>query len=852
MAGDRRGAGPARAAASNCSPDAAAVVAAQAGDGEVVERVGVLRVQRAARPRRRRSPRPWRSCSNSTSPSVEWVSASSGSSVDGVARRGHRARLVAGRLQRARRARCGWSPPPARAGRPRARPRGPRPCGRAGSARSPAAGGPTPARGRASTAASAASSAPLGVVELELGERDQAVQLGDLGRGGDARPRGARAPPAGRCRSSSASCALDAPLRVCVTGACASGCRPAGRRTGRRRWRRARSCGRSPNHAFVDGPVSLRGLLELALGDRVHGRRADRLLQRQLGGGLDDVHEVRAAAAVGAAGELGRRRPPSIGRSSSALRRIASRAGWSGGSTSTRAVQPARAAAARCRRPTDGWSRRARRRPRCRACAPSSSASSWLTTLRPAVVAQVAALLAERVELVEEEHARRGAARRLERVVELALGLAEPHVEHVAEAEREEARAQLARDRAGEERLAAAGRAVEQQAAAQRLAVVGAQLGVAQRRQERGVQARLDLLEAADVVERDPRALRLDQALGVELGEAFGGISIAPPALRPRPSADRILGRGPPARPARGVVPLEAAQQRAYVALRARVSPSACAASRAAASASASSGAVGSAACACSSARSASPPITSSAARWMRSAGLPGRRRSPPPARRSLTGRRTRGGVTPRPVQLSLAIATQTAHTGSMPSQRPYSETPRLGRRTRACRGLPARARARRPPHHDELEERIGLAYAAVTRRRPRTPDRRPAPRRRAPPRAPPRRASAPRREEARVQRRDGPRGPRRPRDPDGVMAGVVVALAAVFALSVVRRPVRDRGADPHRRAAPPPPAVGRLAGARTYWLTRARHASGAVNRAQADKVAPRVPGWRVAARCRG
>ena len=61
-----------------------------------------------------------------------------------------------------------------------------------------------------------------------------------------------------------------------------------------------------------------------------------------------------------------------------------------------------------------------------------------------------------------------------------------------------------------------------QQAAAERLAVVRPQLRVAQRREERGVQARLDLLQAADVVERDPRALRLDQALGVQLREALG------------------------------------------------------------------------------------------------------------------------------------------------------------------------------------------------------------------------------------------------------------------------------------------------------------------------------------------
>jgi hypothetical protein len=93
--------------------------------------------------------------------------------------------------------------------------------------------------------------------------------------------------------------------------------------------------------------------------------------------------------------------------------------------------------------------------------------------------------------------------------VQVALALAEPHVEHVVEPEREEARAELAGHRAREERLAAARRAVQQQAAAQRLAVVGAQLGVAQRGEERGVQARLDLLGAADVGQRDARPGRL-------------------------------------------------------------------------------------------------------------------------------------------------------------------------------------------------------------------------------------------------------------------------------------------------------------------------------------------------------
>jgi hypothetical protein len=141
-------------------------------------------------------------------------------------------------------------------------------------------------------------------------------------------------------------------------------------------------------------------------------------------------------------------------------------------------------------------------------------------------VAHVAALLAERVELVEEEHARRRATGGVEGLVELALALAQVHVEHVVEAEREERRAELPRDRAGEERLAAAGWSVEQQAAAQRLAVVGAQLGVAQGRQERRVQPRLDLLEAADVGERHPRSVDLEDAVDLLGHEVVDGLAL--------------------------------------------------------------------------------------------------------------------------------------------------------------------------------------------------------------------------------------------------------------------------------------------------------------------------------------
>lgn len=90
---------------------------------------------------------------------------------------------------------------------------------------------------------------------------------------------------------------------------------------------------------------------------------------------------------------------------------------------------------------------------------------------------------------------------------------------------------------------------------------------------------------------------------------------------------------------------------------------------------------------------------------------------------------------------------------------------------------------------HDELDERIGLAYAAVTRGDlerllvdlPRGDARHPAPR--------PRRASAPvakKRESSGVMVLVGLAALAIPM---AIMAGVVVALAAVFALSVVVGP---------------------------------------------------------------
>jgi len=117
---------------------------------------------------------------------------------------------------------------------------------------------------------------------------------------------------------------------------------------------------------------------------------------------------------------------------------------------------------------------------------------------------EVAALQPERVDLVEEEHAGGRAAGGLEDLVEVALALAEPHVEDLVEADAEEASPQLAGDRAGKEGLAAPRGAVEQQAAPERLPVHLAELRVAQGTEERGLEAALDLVEAADVGEGDP------------------------------------------------------------------------------------------------------------------------------------------------------------------------------------------------------------------------------------------------------------------------------------------------------------------------------------------------------------
>ena len=116
---------------------------------------------------------------------------------------------------------------------------------------------------------------------------------------------------------------------------------------------------------------------------------------------------------------------------------------------------------------------------------------------------------ADGVELVEVEQAGRAGPGRLEDLVDAAAAVAEPHVDHVGQVDPEEAGPQLPGQGPGQERLAAAGRPVHQQAAAERAAEQPPHLRVAQRGQEGGGQPALDRRHAADVGQGGPRLLDL-------------------------------------------------------------------------------------------------------------------------------------------------------------------------------------------------------------------------------------------------------------------------------------------------------------------------------------------------------
>ena len=123
-----------------------------------------------------------------------------------------------------------------------------------------------------------------------------------------------------------------------------------------------------------------------------------------------------------------------------------------------------------------------------------------------------AAVAADRVDLVDEDDRRRGLLGLVEEVAHAARADADEHLDEVRARDRVERHAGLAGDRAGEQRLAGSGRAVQQHALRD---------ARADRLELRGVlQEVLDLLHlldrlvgAGDVLERD-----LGHLLGDELG----------------------------------------------------------------------------------------------------------------------------------------------------------------------------------------------------------------------------------------------------------------------------------------------------------------------------------------------
>jgi hypothetical protein len=137
---------------------------------------------------------------------------------------------------------------------------------------------------------------------------------------------------------------------------------------------------------------------------------------------------------------------------------------------------------------------------------------------RPAGAAGLlAARVRERVELVEEQHAGGAEPRLLEGLVEVALAEAQVRIQHVLDPHVEEREPTLAGGRAGEQGLAAAGRAVEHHAAARAAPVLQVEVGSLERQDDRAVDRLLGVVEAADVGEGHLR-------LGVEVVRGREGL----------------------------------------------------------------------------------------------------------------------------------------------------------------------------------------------------------------------------------------------------------------------------------------------------------------------------------------
>ena len=129
-----------------------------------------------------------------------------------------------------------------------------------------------------------------------------------------------------------------------------------------------------------------------------------------------------------------------------------------------------------------------------------------------------AALAADRVDLVDEDDARRVALGLVEQVADAAGADADEHLDELGAGDAEERHAGLAGDGAGHQRLAGAGRPDEQDAARDARAERVELLRVLEELDD-FLELRLGLVDAGDVVERDDRLVAEEHA-GAALAEA--------------------------------------------------------------------------------------------------------------------------------------------------------------------------------------------------------------------------------------------------------------------------------------------------------------------------------------------
>src|ERR1051326_5548321 len=92
-------------------------------------------------------------------------------------------------------------------------------------------------------------------------------------------------------------------------------------------------------------------------------------------------------------------------------------------------------------------------------------------------------------------------ARLLEELVQIALAVSDPHIQHVIDANRNEAGPDFTRDRARKIGFTATRRTVHENAAANRLAVGFVKLGMSQRMNDLQLDFFFDFLHPADVLE---------------------------------------------------------------------------------------------------------------------------------------------------------------------------------------------------------------------------------------------------------------------------------------------------------------------------------------------------------------